>query len=181
MENEKLHWVFGYGSLIWNPGFAFVRQMPATLLGAHRRLSVLSHRHRGTAARPGLVFGLVRGGSCRGMAFGVAPEAWEEAHDYLVAREMDNGVYLETVRPVQMADRSRGPALTFMVDERHAQFAGKLDLKAQLEIVLGAVGESGPNPDYVRETAAHLSALGMADRYLDALVAEIDARAGPSP
>ena len=175
MENEKLHWVFGYGSLIWNPGFPFVTRKPATLLGAHRRLCVLSHRHRGTAARPGLVFGLVRGGSCRGMAFGVAAADWGAAHAYLAEREMDNGVYRETVRPVQFGDRSRAPALAFLVDDHHPQFAGKLDLAAQLEIVVGAVGESGPNPDYVRETAAHLRAIGMADRHLEAMVAALDA------
>ena len=70
---EPLRWVFGYGSLIWRPGFPFVRSEPALLSGAHRRLCIYSHRHRGTPERPGLVFGLVRGGSCRGM--GVAGDA----------------------------------------------------------------------------------------------------------
>ena len=72
-DGTPLRWVFGYGSLIWNPGFPHHEARPATLLGAHRSLCIYSHRHRGTPERPGLVFGLVRGGSCRGMAFEVAP------------------------------------------------------------------------------------------------------------
>src|SRR5690606_13758576 len=90
-HGSPYHWVFGYGSLIWNPGFPHVASERATLRGAHRRLCIYSHRHRGTPEQPGLVFGLVRGGSCRGVAFAVEPGRWDEVRDYLMGREMDRG------------------------------------------------------------------------------------------
>lgn len=163
-------WVFGYGSLIWRPGFAFTSRQQALLGGAHRRLCVYSHRHRGTESRPGLVFGLVRGGSCRGMAFEVEADRWDEVHAYLSEREMDRGVYREVFRPVRLADGLAVTALAFVVDERHVQYAGKLEVAEQLRLVREGIGESGPNPEYVLATAAHLRALGIRDRYLDELV-----------
>ena len=171
METASTHWVFGYGSLIWKPGFAFASKQQATLPGAHRRLCIYSHRHRGTPERPGLVFGLVRGGACRGMAFEVEAERWDEVHGYLVEREMDRGVYLEARRPVRLEDGRQVVALAFLVDMRHAQYAGRLQLDEQVRLVRAGVGESGANPEYVLETARHLAALGIRDRYLDELVA----------
>lgn len=175
MANKMPHWVFGYGSLIWKPGFPFIAQQKAVLGGAHRSLSVFSQRHRGTAVRPGLVFGLVPGGSCRGMGFEIDPNQWEMVHAYLEEREMDNGVYRETVRPIRLADGSRVMALSFMVNTDHPQYAGRLDLAEQVRLVRGAIGESGPNPEYVRETALRLKALGIPDRRLDAMIAALDA------
>lgn len=174
------HWVFGYGSLIWRPGFDAITRQKARLAGAHRRLCVSSFRHRGTSERPGLVFGLMHGGSCLGMGFEVAPDAWSATRDYLRERERDNGVYREVVRPIALEDGRQVAALAFVVDERHPQFAGKLSLDAQVEIVAGAVGESGPNPDYVRETARHLLQMGIADRAILALVAALDATEAPA-
>ena len=174
MQQNSSHWVFGYGSLIWRPGFQFIRSVPALLPGAHRRLCVFSFRHRGTAARPGLVFGLVRGGSCRGMAFEVEPERWDEVRRYLREREMDNGVYRGSSRPVQFTGGGRAEALTFLVDEHHPQFAGRLELAEQVRLVRGGVGESGPNPEYVLETAHGLKAIGIRGRYIDALIAALD-------
>jgi glutathione-specific gamma-glutamylcyclotransferase len=170
VEQSPTHWVFGYGSLIWRPGFAYLRATQALLRGSHRRLCVYSHRHRGTPARPGLVFGLVHGGSCRGMAFEVADEGWAQVHAYLSARELDRGVYLEVTRKVILADGQVVPALAFVVDEHHAQYAGRLDLMEQARLVRSGVGESGANPEYVLATARHLEKMGIHDRYLRALV-----------
>lgn len=170
LTTPSTHWVFGYGSLIWKPGFPFVRKGTALLRGAHRSLCVYSHRHRGTPARPGLVFGLVRGGSCRGMAFEVEGRHWDEVHAYLAAREMDRGVYREALRPVLLEDGQAVTALAFLVDPRHVQFAGRLDIAEQVRLVRTGVGESGANPEYVLETARHLVELGIRDRYLDQLV-----------
>lgn len=164
------HWVFGYGSLIWKPGFAFRQKSTALLRGAHRSLCIYSHRHRGTPERPGLVFGLVRGGSCRGMAFEVEAERWDDVHHYLEAREMDRGVYREAYRPVVLDDGRVVTALAFLVDTRHVQYAGRLAVAEQVRLVRSGVGESGPNPEYVLETARHLEALGIRDRYLSELV-----------
>lgn len=170
MTAPSTHWVFGYGSLIWKPGFAYRRKSKALLRGAHRSLCIYSHRHRGTPERPGLVFGLVRGGSCRGMAFEVEDERWHEVHAYLAAREMDRGVYREAQRPVVLEDGRSVPALAFLVDMQHVQYAGRLDVAEQVRLVRSGIGESGPNPEYVLETARHLEALGIHDRYLAALV-----------
>ena len=170
-------WVFGYGSLIWNPGFAHLRAEPALLHGAHRALSVYSHRHRGTPDRPGLVFGLSRGGSCRGVAFEVAANNWDEVFAYLLAREQDRGVYREATRTVELNTGPSVPALAFLVNEHHPQYAGRLELADQLRLITQGTGESGPNTEYVRRTAEHLMSLGINDRGLMKLVKALDADA----
>lgn len=169
------HWVFGYGSLIWNPGFAHLAARPAVLFGAHRSLCIYSHRHRGTPERPGLVFGLVSGGSCRGMAFAVSEAEWPQVRDYLREREQVTGVYREARRRVRLDDGRQVEALAFLVDEQHAQFAGRLPLAEQARMVTGALGASGHNIDYVRNTALHLAELGIRDRQVMALAALIEA------
>jgi glutathione-specific gamma-glutamylcyclotransferase len=173
MAHGNSHWVFGYGSLIWRPGFTSISQQQATMPGVHRRLCVYSYRHRGTEAQPGLVFGLVHGGSCRGMAFEVPEAEWEGAHAYLSEREMDRGVYREATRTMVLADGRRVEGLVFLVDEKHAQFAGKLTVEEQVRLVRIGVGESGPNPEYVLETARYLQALGIRDRALDEVVSAL--------
>jgi len=167
-------WVFGYGSLIWNPGFAFLRSERALLRGAHRSLSIYSFRHRGTPDQPGLVFGLSRGGSCLGVAFEVAPENWDGTFDYLQEREQDRGVYREAWRMVALADGTRVRALAYLVNESHPQFAGRLDLSEQVRLIGRSSGESGRNTEYVRNTAQHLLRLGIRDRSLMEIVAALD-------
>lgn len=169
--NDTTHWVFGYGSLIWNPGFAHVSAQQGLLRGAHRTLSIVSHHHRGTVERPGLVFGLRRGGSCRGMVFEVAPTDWPSVYAYLQEREQVTSVYRDVLRPVRLADGRTVKALAFLVDERHEQFAGRLSLDQQLAMVRAGIGISGRNVDYVLNTARHLSELGIRDRQLMALAA----------
>lgn len=173
-HNSSIPWVFGYGSLIWRPGFAFERAERALLRGVHRRLCIYSHRHRGTAERPGLVFGLERGGACVGMAFKVAEADWLEVRDYLREREQVTGVYLETTRPARLASGELVKALTFVADPNHVQYAGRLSLEEQLALVDGAVGEAGPNIDYVLNTARHLREMGIADRQVQALAGMIE-------
>lgn len=168
-NSAATHWVFGYGSLIWNPGFAHVSAQQGLLKGAHRSLSIISHHHRGTVEQPGLVFGLTRGGSCRGMAFEVASDDWDNVRAYLQEREQVTLVYRDVMRPVHLADGRSVSALAFLVDERHEQFAGHLDLEQQLAMVRAGVGLSGRNVDYVLNTARHLASLGIRDRQLMAL------------
>lgn len=169
------HFVFGYGSLIWNPGFPFIAQQIGRLKGAHRSLSIISHHHRGTKEQPGLVFGLTRGGSVRGMVFEVADENWTSVRAYLEAREQVTMVYRDVMRPVELDDGRRVSALTFIVDESHEQFAGNLDLEAQLAMVRAGVGISGRNVDYVVNTARHLESLGIHDRVLMDLARRLEA------
>src|SRR6478609_11323266 len=97
-------WVFGYGSLVWRPGFEYEERCLATLHGFHRALCVLSHVHRGTPERPGLVLGLDRGGSCRGVAFRVPQENRDATMAYLAAREQVTMVYRETWHNLRLAD-----------------------------------------------------------------------------
>ncbi len=170
---QSTHWVFGYGSLIWRPGFEYVRAVPALLRGAHRSLCIYSHRHRGTPERPGLVFGLVRGGSCRGVAFEVEPARWSQVHDYLREREMDRGVYREAHRAIRLDTGGEVRALAFLVEERHVQYAGRLEVAEQVRLVRSGVGESGPNHEYVLATARHLEQLGIRDKYLTVLVEQL--------
>ena len=160
------HWVFGYGSLIWRPGFSYLTRQQALLRGAHRSLCIYSHTHRGTPELPGLVFGLMRGGACRGMAFEVAGEDWDEVLAYLREREQVSGVYKESQRVLKLEDGRHVPALTFMVDESHYQFAGRLPLEEQARLVKRSNGQMGANVDYVLNTVEHLKEMGIADRHL---------------
>jgi len=155
-------WVFGYGSLMWKPGFKCVERRDAWLYGYHRAFCVYSHRYRGTAEDPGLVLGLDRGGSCRGIAFRIpAPEA-RATFDYLWDREMITGVYLP--RTVRL--RTHGGAVaaqTFVADPAHGQYAGKLPPAEAVRLIRRAHGSAGANTDYLKATVEHLDELGIGD------------------
>jgi len=164
-------WVFGYGSLIWRPGFDFVERVEARLVGAHRALCVYSFVHRGTPERPGLVLGLDQGGACRGMAYRVEAAKRAETIAYLRAREQATMVYRESVRSVwQRGDPERRiPALCYVVDRGHAQYAGRLSLDQQLHHVRQGHGRSGANRDYVVSTVAALEEMGIRETELHLL------------
>ena len=166
-------WVFGYGSLMWRPGFEFLERVPARLIGLHRALCVYSFVHRGTPERPGLVLGLDRGGMCRGIAFRVAGSARIETVAYLRAREQVTTVYLETVRRIELEEPARRQvrALCFIVDRSHVQYAGRLTLAECVHHVRQGHGRSGANRDYVVETVQALEALGYRETDLP-LIAE---------
>lgn len=178
MHTDQTRWVFGYGSLIWNPGFSYVSAQQGLLRGAHRSLSIISHHHRGTREQPGLVFGLTHGGSCRGMVFEVSADEWDDVRAYLDARELVTSVYRDVWRPVTLADGRRVAALTYLVDESHEQFAGALTTEQQLAIIRAGVGISGRNVDYVINTARHLETLGIRDRALIEIARALEAEAG---
>ena len=168
-------WVFGYGSLIWRPGFDYVERSPARLIGAHRALCVFSHVHRGTPERPGLVLGLDLGGACRGVAYRVAAKKRAATIAYLRAREQATSVYRETLRSVTLlGERERRvSALVYMIDRGHVQYAGRLDLAQQLHLVRQGHGQSGPNREYVLSTVHALEALGLRDPELHRLAARL--------
>jgi cation transport protein ChaC len=164
-------WVFAYGSLMWRPGFPHLERASARLIGAHRALCVLSHVHRGTPERPGLVLGLDRGGTCRGIAYRTPASDRPATLAYLRSREQVTGVYRECIRPVVVLDppQRRVRALCYVVDRSHPQYAGALDLAAQLHYVRQGHGLSGANRDYVLATIKELEALGLRDRDLHLL------------
>jgi cation transport protein ChaC len=172
-------WVFGYGSLMWRPGFAFEEAVPAHLEGERRAFCVESRIYRGTPEKPGLVLGLDKGGSCRGMAFHVAAAKREEALAYLRARELVTNAYLEVERQVRLERPSRDyvRAVTYVVDRDHPQYAGDLAREAVLAQVRDSVGKAGSNRDYVLATAAHLASLGIEDPQLEWLAEQLLAEA----
>jgi glutathione-specific gamma-glutamylcyclotransferase len=156
-------WVFGYGSLMWRPEFPFEERQVAGLAGYHRSLCVYSHVHRGTPERPGLVMGLDRGGSCKGLAFRVSAAHAVQTVAYLRAREQVTAVDVERVLPLRLGDGRRVLALTYAVDRRHAQYAGRLGREDLLRFVRQGQGVSGANPDYVLRTHDMLRDLGIQD------------------
>jgi cation transport protein ChaC len=164
-------WVFGYGSLLWRPGFAFLDRVPARVTGLHRSLCVYSFVHRGTPEKPGLVLGLDRGGACRGIAFRVAAADRAATIQYLREREQATSVYLEVLRNVTLLGHPERTveALTYVVDRGHPQYAGKLTRDQRLHLIRQGHGRSGANPDYVLATVTELERLGCRDAELHAL------------
>ena len=164
-------WVFGYGSLIWRPGFEFIERVPARLIGEHRALCVYSFVHRGTPEKPGLVLGLDRGGACRGVAFRVAEQHRAATVAYLRAREQVTSVYREVMRSVWLenAGRERVSALAYVVDRGHVHYAGRLSLADQLRHVQQGHGQSGANGEYVLATVKAIEAEGFRDEQLHQL------------
>ena len=168
-------WVFGYGSLMWNPGFAFEERADARAFGFRRSLCVWSHVHRGTPEKPGLVLGLDRGGSCRGVAFRVNDNDRADVLDYLRRRELVTNVYKERILPISLSDQRQVKAVGYIVDREHVQYAGALSIDHAAKIVLHSVGQSGPNDAYVFNTLDHLKQMGIRDLWLEGVGASIAA------
>jgi cation transport protein ChaC len=174
-------WIFGYGSLMWRPGFDFLRSEPALIHGYHRSLCVYSFVHRGTPEEPGLVLGLDRGGSCHGMAFQIAPERWNDTIAYLRAREQVTSVYIEKQKTVKLlATGVTALSTTFVVDRSHRQYAGVLDEEALIDHVTRGRGMSGHCRDYVMSTVDHLRLMRIHDPALERLAQRISPQAARS-
>lgn len=170
-------WVFGYGSLMWNPGFAVEERLLARLPGYARSFCMWSIHHRGTPEAPGLVLALDLhpGGACEGLAFRV-PEAERTATlTYLRERELVSSAYLERELPVDLEDGRRVIATSFVVDTAHAQYTGTLELETQAEVIARATGGRGENAEYLYNTAEHLAELGIADEELNWLAHRVRA------
>lgn len=171
-DNMDDFWVFGYGSLMWRPGFEFVEQQRAHLFGYRRSLCVHSHVHRGTPDKPGLVLGLDSGGSCRGVAYKVAGSDRDHVLQYLHGRELVTNVYIERVCRIKLSDARRVPAYCYIVDRTHQQYASEMSVEHAADIVKFASGKSGDNVDYVRNTVQHLRDMNLKDAWLE----EVDRR-----
>ncbi len=171
---EPVRWVFGYGSLMWRPEFAYVDRQPATLHGRRRCFCIYSVHHRGMPDRPGLVLGLAPGGAVRGAAYQVAEADWDEVYAYLREREQPTETYVESQAHVRLADGRRVKALVFLSDTAHPQWAGQLDLAAQARLIAGARGLSGPNIDYLRDLVSHLREEGCRDQGMERLLAQVE-------
>ena len=176
MSTAKPYWVFGYGSLMWNPGFATPETRPARLQGWHRAFCIYSEHYRGTPKKPGLILGLLPGGACRGLAHRLPRDKYEDVRRYLIVREIDNdGVYQEVVRPIHLADGRTVPALVYLADRTHRQFAGKLSIAKSARLVRQGHGATGSNLEYLENTLAHLRELRMRDDTLEKLARRVRA------
>lgn len=173
MQYKNGIWIFGYGSLIWNPGFEFEAKQRATLTGFNRAFCLWSVHYRGNEAQPGLVLGLdpAQGVSCEGIAYFVAAETAEDVHLYLRERELVSYAYHERLETLSLADGQQVEALCYVVDPEHSQYAGGLSLVEQAQVIKIASGSAGENLEYLHNTAEHLKALGIDDPEMHSLLA----------
>lgn len=163
-------WVFGYGSLMWDPGFPYEERQPALLRGWHRAFSLISHESWGSADAPGLVLALHPGGACRGMAFRVSSADWPEARAYLQQRER---AYRHIDVPVSLADR-RVSALTFACDPAHPRYVGKLPIQESARLIVQGAGHKGTSLSYLRGTTQGVCDMGYRpERLLQELMAAV--------
>jgi cation transport protein ChaC len=178
MTTAEDFWVFGYGSLMWRPGFEYDHVCPALLKGWHRAFCIYSRHYRGTPEKPGLVLGLDRGGSCRGLAFRVPAARKAEVVDYLHERELVGYAYKPRTVTVQLECGGPVPAYTFVADRHHHHYAGELPLERSAAIIMDAQGCTGLNRDYLINTVRQLEHDGFVDKSLHALLVEVTRQTG---
>lgn len=168
-------WVFGYGSLVWNPGFEAQECALATLSGYARSFCMHSIHHRGTQEEPGLVLALdeMPQSACRGVAFCVQDGEEGAVLSYLRERELVSSAYLEKQLLLGLDDGRQVQAVTYVIDTDHVQYCGGMPLEQQARIIAEAVGGRGPNDEYLFQTHSHLVELGIKDPDLDWLVKRV--------
>lgn len=173
-------WVFGYGSLLWNPEFPVAERVGALLSGYHRAFCMRSVHHRGSAEAPGLVLALdeTPGASCEGLALRAEPGSEAATLQALRDRELISSAYRECLLPLDLTDGRRITALAYVIQRDHAQYCGGLSLEEQARIIARSHGGRGPNADYLFNTHAHLAALGVEDAEIDWLEDRVRALLG---
>jgi len=165
-------WVFAYGSLMWNPEIAFAEARPGFLHGYHRSFCLYSRDYRGTPEAPGLVLGLDRGGSCRGIVYRLPPDRVGEALDRIWAREMTGQVY-EMRRVTVRTTHGPVAAQACVVRRESPDYAGRLSLEEAARLLATAIGGRGSGRDYLANTVRHLEALGIRDGLLHRIEARV--------
>ena len=171
-------WVFGYGSLMWNPGFPYAERARAELADYRRSFCLASVRWRGTADYPGLVLALEpdEGCACRGIAFRVAGDEATETLAYLRHREMGTASYFEKRLPLTLMESGETVhALCYVMDTAHEQYRGHLCEEDRARIIATAHGPAGSNREYLERTVEHLRDLDVEEpaiRRLADLVAD---------
>jgi cation transport protein ChaC len=173
MADDESNWIFGYGSLMWRPGFGYEEALPGMLQGYHRSFCVYSHYYRGTPQEPGLVLGLAPGGSCEGLAFRVSTADLAAVKAYLDERELVSYAYRATCLPVTTA-HGEVSAYTFVADPTHPQYAGELAIERAAQIIIRARGRAGLNRDYLIETLRRMEVEGFADERLHTLLRRVE-------
>jgi len=181
LGNREL-WVFGYGSLMWSPCFAFGEKHLARVHGYHRALCILSTRYRGTHRKPGLVMGLCQGGSCWGMAFRIRARDVRRSLTRLWSREMPRRVYEPRLVAVRLRNGRRLRALAFVADPGHPAYVRELDLHGRARLVAQGIGQRGPCVDYLRNTLDHMHDIGVRDPHLERVLhAALSLQGSPGP
>jgi len=165
-------WVFGYGSLMWNPAIRYAERRPALVHGFHREFCLLARAGRGSPERPGLMLSLEPGGSCHGVAYRLHARAIEEELDVLWRREMMTRSY----RPVWVAARTAdgiAHAIAFAANQAHERYRGGLGTETMARYLARGEGPLGRCCDYLFDTVAHLRDMGIHDRRMEALAQRV--------
>lgn len=166
-------WVFGYGSLLWNPGFEAAESVRATLHGYHRSFCMLSIHHRGTDDDPGLVLALDEAdASCTGLALRAKDEEADAVLAYLRERELVSSAYVEKTVTLQTDDGRKISALAYVINRDNRQYC-QFNLEKQAQMIARAVGGRGPNTEYLYNTAELLTKLAIPDADMDWLVTRV--------
>jgi cation transport protein ChaC len=168
-------WVFGYGSLIWNPAFEFTEKQPALLHGWHRRFCLKMFIGRGTPETPGLMLALDHGGACKGVAFRIAAAKVREELGILWQREMFGGAY--HARWVSLAVGGKKiRAVTFVINKDHPRYLKELSVEQTAALIATGCGDLGTCREYLENTVSHLGELGLSDAGLTRIVAALPKR-----
>jgi cation transport protein ChaC len=171
-----MSWVFGYGSLMWRPGFPFIERYPAVLHGWHRAFCRYSLRHRGTEQVPGMVVGLEPGGQCRGYAYWVDPEREAEVLGYLDDREGTGYQRRQLALDIERAGGSApDEAWVYVPDEQHQSHATGLDRSRIVQFIAQGQGQSGTAHNYLVALVQELERMGAPDPDFTALLREVEA------
>ena len=180
MTEEKVFelrplWVFGYASLLWNPGFPVAEQRLARLKDYHRSFCMSSIHHRGTEEKPGLVLALdaAAGAACEGLALRVPDAAIPDTVAYLRERELISSAYIERLLPLELDGGQTVTALAYVIDPNHVQYVAGMELERQARIIATAIGGRGPNTEYLWNTVDHLREMGVQDRDLEWLATRV--------
>jgi cation transport protein ChaC len=163
-------WVFGYGSLMWRPGFDFVERALVRLDGFSRDMCLTSIHYRGTHEKPGMVCGLSPGGTCHGRAFRIAPDKIKAVVDYLDERELISYIYIPRHLEITFSDGAVAIARAYLPDAAHAQFAGHWPAAEKARHIAQGIGTEGSSLDYLANIITHLRELGIVDANLEALL-----------
>ena len=166
-------WVFGYGSLIWNPALYFTEKKRGTVHGYHRRFCLWSTIGRGSPSRPGLMLGLERGGSCKGIFYKIDRREIRTELDIVFRRELITAAYRPTWVSARVLGKSPFKAIAFVINRDHNRYAGMLDDETVIQTIADAKGTLGSCSDYLYETVLQLENLGMPDRHLASIARHV--------
>lgn len=163
-------WVFGYGSLMWNPGFPYIESQKAKLIGYHRAPCIYSYVHRGTPEKPGVVLGLAPEGECVGIAFKVKGENEKNVREYLRDRELITKIYREIEHPLHLESGEIVEGTTYVVDTQHKQYVQNQKIDELMPFIKQGCGKSGNNDDYMKETYQMLKKMDINDDIIGEIV-----------